>query len=84
MLGQVAVDRKSNEVRALPALLEMLSLEGALAAADALHTQRAASEMIVGKGGDCVLTLKANQRALHKDAKEWLEDPEAQKDMLSC
>ena len=61
----------------------MLSLEGTLAA-DALHTQRAASEMIVGKGGDCVLTLKANQRELHKDAKEWLEDPEAQKDMLSC
>ncbi len=84
VLGQVAVDRKSNEVRALPALLEMLSLEGALVTADALHTQRAASEMIVGKGGDCVLTLKANQRELHKDAKEWLEDPEARKDMLSC
>ena len=84
VLGQVAVDKKSNEVRALPALLEMLHLEGALVTGDAMHTQRAASEMIVGKGGDYVLALKANQRALHKDAKEWLEDPEAQKDMLSC
>ena len=83
VLGQVAVDRKSNEVRALPALLEMLSLEGALVTADALHTQRAASELIIGKGGNYVLTLKANQKELHKDAKEWLEDPEAQKEMLS-
>ena len=75
---------KSNEIRALPALLEMLDLEGALVTADALHTQRAASELIIGKGGNYVLTLKANQRELHKDAKEWLEDPEAQKEMLSC
>ena len=83
VLGQVAVDKKSNEIRALPALLEMLSLEGTLVTADALHTQRAASELIIGKGGNYVLTLKANQKELHKDAKEWLEDPEAQKDMLS-
>ena len=84
VLGQVAVDKKSNEIRALPALLEMLSLEGALVTADALHTQRAASELIIGKGGNYVLTLKANQKELRKDAKEWLEDPEAQKEMLSC
>ena len=84
VLGQVAVDKKSNEIRALPALLEMLSLEGTLVTADALHTQRAASELIIGKGGNYVLTLKANQKELHKDAKEWLEDPEAQKEMLSC
>ena len=84
VLGQVAVDKKSNEIRALPALLEMLDLEGALVTADALHTQRAASELIIGKGGNYVLTLKANQKELHKDAKEWLEDPEAQKEMLSC
>ena len=83
VLGQVAVDKKSNEIRALPALLEMLSLEGTLVTADALHTQRAASELIIGKGGNYVLTLKANQKELHKDAKEWLEDPEAQKEMLS-
>ena len=83
VLGQVAVDKKSNEIRALPALLEMLSLEGTLVTADALHTQRAASELIIGKGGNYVLTLKANQKELRKDAKEWLEDPEAQKEMLS-
>ena len=83
VLGQVAVDKKSNEIRALPALLEMLSLEGTLVTADALHTQRAASELIIGKGGNYVLTLKANQKELHKDAKKWLEDPEAQKEMLS-
>ena len=50
----------------------------------ALHTQRATSQPVIGKGGNCVPTLKANQRALHKDAREWLEDPEAQTEMLSC
>ena len=49
MLGQVAVDKKSNEIRAL---LEMLDLEGAVVTADAMHTQRETSELIIGKGGD--------------------------------
>lgn len=50
-LGQVAIGKKSNEVRALPTLLEMLELEGAVAAADALHTQRDTAELIIGKAG---------------------------------
>ena len=75
MLGKVAVDKKPNEIRALPALLEMLDIEGAVVTADAMHTQRDAAERITGKGGDCVLTLKGNQGSLHKDAKDWLEDP---------
>ena len=71
---QVAVDKKSNEIRALPALLEMPEVKGA-AAADAMHTQRAAAELITGQGGDCVLAPKGNQGSLHKDAKDWLGDP---------
>ena len=75
VLGQVAVDGKSNETAALPALLEMLDIEGAVVTADAMHTQRDTAERITGKGGDCVLALKGNQGSLHKDAKDWLKDP---------
>ena len=75
VLGQAAVDAKSNEIRALPTLLEMLELEDTLVTRDAMHTQRAASELITGKGGDYVLALKGNRKALHADAKAWLEDP---------
>ena len=74
MLGQVAVDGKSNEITALPALLEMLDIEGAVVTADAMHAQRDAAERIIGKGGDYVLALKGNQGSLHKDAKAWLAD----------
>ena len=79
----MAVDAKSNEIRALPALLEMLELEDTLVTGDAMHTQRTASELITGKGGDYVLTLKGNQKALHADAKAWLEDPGNAEKMLS-
>ena len=83
VLGQMAVDANSNEIRALPALLEMLELEGTLVTGDAMHTQRTAAELITGKGGDCVLALKGNQKALHADAKAWLEDPGNAEKMLS-
>ena len=83
VLGQVAVDGKSNEITALPALLEMLDIEGAVVTADAMHTQRDAAELTAGKGGDYVLALKGNQGSLHKDVKDWLEDPGNAKKMLS-
>ena len=71
----MAVDAKSNEIRALPALLEMLDIKGAVVTADVMQTQRTASEPITGKGRDYVLALKDNQRSLRKDAKDWLENP---------
>ena len=79
----MAVDKKSNEIRALPALLEMLDVKGAVVTADAMHMQRDAAELITGKGGDCVLALKGNQGSLHKDAKDWLGDPGKAGKMLS-
>ena len=54
VLGQVKVDGKSNEITALPALLEILDLNGRTVTADAMHTQREASALIVEKGGDYV------------------------------
>src|SRR5262249_32899313 len=51
-LGQVAVDEKSNEITAIPALLEMLDLQGALVTIDALGCQKAIAQKVVAQGGD--------------------------------
>ena len=65
VLGQVAVDAKSNEITALPALLQVLALEGCIVTIDAIGCQTAIAQAIVDRGGDYVLALKANQPALH-------------------
>ena len=83
VLGQAEVDGKSNEIRALSALLDMMDLRGTVAGVDAMRTQRKAAETAVGKGGNFVMALKGNQKTLRKDAEDWMEDPEAAKEMLS-
>ena len=60
VLGQVAVEAKSNESMALPALLDMLSLKGRIVTADAMHTQKATARAVTQAGGDDVLALKGN------------------------
>jgi predicted transposase YbfD/YdcC len=67
MLGQVAVDGKSNEITAIPRLLELLDLEGALVTIDAIGCQKAIAKKIVDGGGDYVLVAKANQERLLED-----------------
>jgi predicted transposase YbfD/YdcC len=76
VLGQLAVDGKSNEITALPKLLAMLSLKGAIVTADALNCQRAIAQQIIDQGGDYVLALKGNQVRLHADVSLFLDDPE--------
>ena len=66
-LGQVAVDTKSNEITAIPQLLEMLDLHGALVTIDAMGCQKAIAKKIVDRGGDYVLTVKDNQEHLRED-----------------
>ncbi len=78
VLGQIATDAKSNEITALPKLLEMLSLEGATVTVDALNCQRDIAERILEKGGDYLFALKANQGTLHQDVMEFLDDPQCQ------
>jgi len=75
VLGQVATDEKSNEITAVPKLLEMLSLKGAIVTADALNCQRAIATQVVAQGGDYVLALKGNQGTLQADASLYLDDP---------
>jgi predicted transposase YbfD/YdcC len=77
VLGQIATAAKSNEITAVPRLLEMLTLKGATVTADALLCQRAIAEQIVDQGGDYVLALKANQVTLYDDVKLFLDDPES-------
>lgn len=64
-LGQVAVDDKSNEITAVPQLLAVLELTGAVVTLDAMHCQKATTAAIKAKGADYVLTVKDNQPNLH-------------------
>jgi predicted transposase YbfD/YdcC len=75
-LAQIATDAKSNEITALPRLLEMLSLKGTIVTVDALNCQRDIARRIVERGGDYVLALKGNQGTLHSDVRLFLDDPE--------
>jgi predicted transposase YbfD/YdcC len=76
VLGQVAVEDRSNEITAVPKLLAMLSLRGRIVTADALLCQRAIAGQVVEQGGDYVLALKGNQGTLHEDVARFLDDPE--------
>jgi predicted transposase YbfD/YdcC len=75
VLAQRAVDGKSNEITAIPELLDMLALEGAIVSIDAMGTQKAIAARIVDKQADYVLALKGNQTSLHDDAKLFFADP---------
>jgi predicted transposase YbfD/YdcC len=66
-LGQVAVDGKSNEITAIPKLLELLDLHGALVSIDAMGCQKKIARQITEGGGDYVLTVKENQPGLLED-----------------
>jgi predicted transposase YbfD/YdcC len=76
VLAQIATDAKSNEITAVPKLLKLLTLQGAIVTADALNCQRAIAEQIVEQQGDYALALKANQGTLHQDVVLLLDDPE--------
>ena len=65
-LGQVVVDAKSNEITAIPKLLEMLELSGAMVTIDAMGCQTEIARQIVGEGADYCLAVKDNQPTLHQ------------------
>ena len=66
VLGQVAVDAKSNEITAIPLLLELLDLRGCIVTIDAMGCQKEIAAAIRAQEADYVLTLKDNQPALHQ------------------
>lgn len=67
VLGQTKVEEKSNEITAIPKLLELLDISGCLVALDAMGTQTEIATMIVDKGGDYLLAVKENQGHLYAD-----------------
>jgi predicted transposase YbfD/YdcC len=75
VLAQIATNTKSKESAAVLKLLDFLSLKGTIVTTDALNCQREIARQIVEKGGDYVLALKANHRALHADVSQLLDDP---------
>lgn len=65
-LAQVATDVKSNEITAIPEVLKLVNLGGAIVTIDAMGTQTAIAKQIIDGGGDFVLALKGNQGTLHQ------------------
>jgi predicted transposase YbfD/YdcC len=67
VLGQIKVAEKSNEIVAIPKLLDMLAIEGAIITIDAMGCQRDIAQKIIDKKADYVLALKGNQGSLRED-----------------
>lgn len=74
VLGQVKVDDKSNEIVAIPQLLEMLELGGTIVTIDAMGCQKDIAARIHDQGADYVLALKGNQGTLHQDVELFFQD----------
>jgi len=73
-LGQVAVDKDSNEITAIPKLLRLLELEGALVSIDAIGCQKEIAQTVLDQGGDYLLAVKENQPTLYQDLQRLLEN----------
>lgn len=77
VLGQVKVAEKSNEIVAIPALLAMLAIEGAIVTIDAMGCQRNIAQKIVDRKADYVLALKGNQGSLREDVELFVAEQKA-------
>jgi predicted transposase YbfD/YdcC len=74
VLGQVQTDEKSNEITAIPALLEALDISGCIVTIDAMGCQKTIARAIVAKHGGYTLALKENHLEVYAEAKELFED----------
>lgn len=76
VFGQIATEARSNEITAIPKLLNMLDIKGTIVTIDAMGTQKSIAKTIIKRGGDYVLQVKANQAGLLRDITElfqWAE-----------
>ena len=78
VLGQVATEEKSNEITAIPKLLELLDIHGCIVTIDAMGCQRKIAEAIVEGGGDYVLSLKGNQETMAQEVEAYFDWAEKQ------
>ena len=74
VLAQVKVADKSNEISAIPKILDLLSLKGTTITVDAMGCQTDIASKIIDKGADCALSLKANQQIIHEEVSEFFDD----------
>ncbi len=72
-LGQVACAEKSNEITAIPELLRLVDIKGAIITIDAMGTQKAIAEQIIDSKADYVLALKGNQESLHQEVIDYID-----------
>ena len=77
VLAQVKVAEKSNEIIAIPKLLDMLAIEGAILTIDAMGCQRDIAQRVIDKKADYVLALKGNQGSLRDDAELFVTEQKA-------
>ena len=75
-LGQVKTEEKSNEITAIPQLLQMLELKGCIVTIDAMGCQKDIAQGILDRGADYVLALKENQGQLYEDVRDLFEGAE--------
>lgn len=78
VLAQMKVEDKSNEITAIPALLELLDITGAIITIDAMGTQTEIAKKIINQKADYVLALKANHPTLYHQVQQWFEQACAQ------
>ena len=72
-LGQVKTDRKSNEITAIPRLLELLELSGCIVTIDAMRCRKEIARGILDRGVDYLLAVKENQGRLHQDVRDLFQ-----------
>jgi predicted transposase YbfD/YdcC len=80
-LGQVATNQKSNEITAIPQLLQLLDISGCLITTDAMGCQSDIAADIVGRKGDYLLAVKGNQGLLYRDIKACFVDANLERDV---
>jgi len=73
-LGQLACAEKSNEITAIPELLKLVDIRGAIITIDAMGAQKAIAEQVVAAGADYVLALKGNQETLHQAVIDYIDE----------
>jgi predicted transposase YbfD/YdcC len=74
VLGQIKVEEKSNEITAIPQLLDAIDVEGSTITIDAMGTQKAIAKKIIEKKADYILALKDNHKCLNENVKLFLEN----------
>lgn len=83
VIGQLACEEKSNEITAIPKLLDMLEINGCIVTIDAMGTQKDIAEKIISKNADYILALKENQKSMYRDVKLYLDDIRKDKDVIN-